>query len=148
MKDALRINLLNPRVCFDGVDDVDHLDPARVSDARKEILIQHERENGNELRRSSAAVICVTAGGREDADVFSIGIVVRVVRHPVELPGLVSWRTGLAEKAEASGAGSIQLVHVEAVRSVESIVEVEWRRVESSKGLYSSHAGGRGGLCS
>src|SRR5262249_6298198 len=123
-------------VCLEVAYYIDHLDAAFVRDTGKEILVEQEGDDRNELRGGAGTIIYIASRGSQDADVCAVGISIRVVHHPVQLALLERWRACLPEEPEAPGRLRIQLAHVDAVRGVEGIVEIEGRGVKTSKTAY------------
>src|SRR5262249_27978643 len=123
-------------VCLEVAYYIDHLDAAFVRDTGKEILVEQEGDDRNELRGGAGTIIYIASRGSQDADVCAVGVSIRVVHHPVQLALLERWRACLPEEPEAPGRLRIQLVHVDAVRGVEGIVEIEGRGVKPRETAY------------
>src|SRR5262249_35139309 len=121
-KDSIH-KLLWRCISFKCTHDIGHLDTALIGDARKEVLIEQERDDGDELRRRTSAIIYVSSGRRQDAHIVAIGISIRVVDHPIHL-AVTSRRPRLPEKPESPCSRCVEVPHVNAVRGVKCVVEI------------------------
>src|SRR5262249_16104086 len=133
LEGAIRQNLFERGVSLKVAHYIFHLDTAGVRHVGEVVNARHESDDTDELGRGTRPIVYVAAGGRQDADVCAVGIGVRVVHHPIQLPGQESRRSLLPEDSEARGGSLIQLAHADTVCVVEVIVEIKRWRVKMNE---------------